>query len=82
MKPGDVMIVVGTSGTVQPAASLPIDAAAAGAHIIECNLTHTPLTSAVEDRPDRRNIFLGGVGAGAAVTLPKLVERVRALKAA
>jgi NAD-dependent deacetylase len=39
-----VMLVVGTSAVVQPAASLPLRAAAAGALIIEINPAPTPLT--------------------------------------
>lgn len=44
----DVMLVVGTSAYVQPAASLPLSAAEAGAAIIEINTDPTPLT----DRAD------------------------------
>jgi NAD-dependent deacetylase len=40
----DVMLVVGTSGLVQPAASLPFYAAEAGARTIEVNPEATPLT--------------------------------------
>jgi len=40
----DVMLVVGTSAFVQPAASLPLHASAAGAKIIEINPDPTPLT--------------------------------------
>jgi len=40
----DVMLVVGTSAFVQPAASLPLRASAAGAKIIEINPDPTPLT--------------------------------------
>jgi NAD-dependent deacetylase len=39
-----VMVVVGTSALVQPAASLPVAAARAGAVIIEINVEPTPLT--------------------------------------
>jgi len=41
----DVMVVVGTSAVVQPAASLPIAAADAGAKIVEINTDSTPLTA-------------------------------------
>ena len=41
----DVMLVVGTSAYVQPAASLPLSAVEAGAKIIEINPDPTPLTS-------------------------------------
>lgn len=40
----DVMFVVGTSAFVQPAASLPLAAAEAGAKIVEINPDPTPLT--------------------------------------
>jgi NAD-dependent deacetylase len=41
----DVMLVVGTSGTVQPAASLPFLARRHGATIVEVNPDPTPITS-------------------------------------
>ncbi len=41
----DVMLVIGTSAFVQPAASLPLRAAENGAKIIEINPAPTPLTS-------------------------------------
>jgi NAD-dependent deacetylase len=40
----NVMLVVGTSANVQPAASLPLSAAEAGAKIIEINPDRTPLS--------------------------------------
>jgi len=40
----DVMLVVGTSGVVQPAASLPVVAKQKGACIIEVNLEETPIS--------------------------------------
>jgi len=40
----DVMLVVGTSAVVHPAASLPLTAAGAGARVIEINPEPTPLT--------------------------------------
>lgn len=40
----DVMLVVGTSGVVQPAASLPYVALDRGATVIEINPAHTPIT--------------------------------------
>jgi len=40
----EVMFVLGTSGLVQPAASLPFAAARAGAKIVEVNIEPTPLT--------------------------------------
>ena len=40
----DVFLCVGTSALVQPAASLPLEAIAAGAALIEVNLSDTPLS--------------------------------------
>jgi len=40
----DLMVVAGTSAVVQPAASLPMTAAQAGAFIVEINPDETPLT--------------------------------------
>ncbi len=45
----DVMLVVGTSATVEPAASIPMIAKQNGAAIIEINPEITPLTHAVSD---------------------------------
>ena len=45
----DVMMVVGTSATVEPAAYLPVIAKRAGATIIEINPESTPLTGPVTD---------------------------------
>jgi NAD-dependent deacetylase len=44
----DVMLVIGTSALVQPAASLPIRAKQARAKLIEVNPTTTPLTDLVD----------------------------------
>lgn len=44
VRSADVALVVGTSNIVQPAASLPIAASAAGARVIEVNPDHTPLS--------------------------------------
>jgi NAD-dependent deacetylase len=44
-----VMLVVGTSVLVQPAASLPLRAKEAGVKVLEFNLDRTPLTSHVEE---------------------------------
>ena len=52
----DVMLVVGTSATVEPAASLPVIAKHGGALIIEINPAATPLqTNRISDLvlPDR-----------------------------
>lgn len=44
----DVMLVIGTSAYVQPAASLPIQARESGAKIIEINPEATPLTASAD----------------------------------
>lgn len=44
----DCMLMVGTSGTVQPAASLPLAALNTGASLIEINVNQTSLTSLAE----------------------------------
>ena len=44
VRAADVALVVGTSNIVQPAASLPIVASAAGAKVIEINPSETPLS--------------------------------------
>ncbi|MFZ1199494.1 MAG: Sir2 family NAD-dependent protein deacetylase, partial [Desulfobacterales bacterium] len=54
----DVILVVGTSAMVQPAASLPVDAKHAGARVIEINTEPTPLTRGVSDY-----LIAGGAGA-------------------
>ena len=45
----DVMLVIGTSATVQPAATMPVIAKQAGARVIEFNDEETPLTEWVSD---------------------------------
>ncbi len=45
----DVMLVVGTSATVQPAAQMPVMAKQNGAVIIEVNLDSTPLSHSISD---------------------------------
>ncbi|MFW6437472.1 MAG: SIR2 family NAD-dependent protein deacylase [Armatimonadota bacterium] len=64
-----VMLVIGTSATVQPAASLPILALRAGAALIEVNSQPTPLTPMVD-------VSLQGA---AGTTLPELADAVGAL---
>ena len=63
----DVLIVVGTSVQVYPAASLPLVAKENGAMIVECNTEETDLTRGVTD------VFLQGP---AGKTLPILVEHL------
>jgi NAD-dependent deacetylase len=60
----DVLLSVGTSGLVEPAASLPFVALEAGAAVIEVNPDVTPLTS-------RATLLLRGA---AGEVLPRLVE--------
>jgi len=53
----DVMLVVGTSALVQPAAYMPVIAKRCGARIIEINAERTPLTRDVSD-----SLILGKAG--------------------
>ena len=46
----DVLLVVGTSGEVYPAASLPRHARASGARVVEINPDETPLSALADDR--------------------------------
>jgi NAD-dependent deacetylase len=66
----DVMLVVGTSGVVQPAALLPYEAAGHGATVIEVNPRPSELTHLAD-------IFLQ---APSGEVLPKVVESVRRAK--
>jgi NAD-dependent deacetylase len=45
----DIMLVIGTSATVQPAATIPIISKQSGARVIEINTEPTPLTHSVSD---------------------------------
>ncbi len=45
----DVMLVIGTSAIVQPAAMIPVNARESGATIIEINPERTPLTGLISD---------------------------------
>lgn len=65
----EVMLVVGTSAVVQPAASIPVIARECGATVIEINPEPTPLTGAVSD-------FL--IPAGADVALPLILAELEA----
>ena len=69
---GQVMVVLGTSGLVHPAASLPYAAARAGAKIVEVNVEPTPLTP-------QADYFLPGK---AGEILPALDRRLREARAA
>ena len=64
----NVMLVVGTSGTVQPAAELPVIAKSSGALIIEVNPEKTHLTRRVSD------IFLKGAAGN---VMDHLISEVR-----
>ena len=59
-----LMLVVGTSGMVQPAASMPLLAMENGAEVVEINPTETPLTPAVSR----------SIRGGAGEVLGKLIE--------
>jgi NAD-dependent deacetylase len=45
----DVMLVLGTSAVVQPAALMPVVAKESGAKVIEINPERTPLTGEISD---------------------------------
>lgn len=63
----DVILVVGTSAMVQPAASLPVISKSCGARVIEINTEPTPLT------PDVSDYLITG---GAAATLQAIVAEI------
>jgi NAD-dependent deacetylase len=65
----DVMIVAGTSGVVQPAASLPVAASEAGAVVIEVNPQMSALTPFVVD------IFLQGPSGTILVELASALQK-------
>jgi len=67
----DVVLVIGTSATVYPAAQLPLTAKSSGARILECNLEPTDFT------PEITDVFLAGP---AGQTLPLLVRAVEELR--
>jgi NAD-dependent deacetylase len=62
----DLMLVVGTSALVQPAACLPVIAKSKGAYLIEVNLERTPLSRYADD------VVMGP----AAEELPRLWSRL------
>jgi NAD-dependent deacetylase len=53
----DVLLVVGTSATVQPAAMIPVLARESGARVVEINPEPTPLTGQISDY-----LIQGGAG--------------------
>jgi NAD-dependent deacetylase len=67
----DVILVVGTSGIVYPAAGFPAIARQAGARVVEVNPEVTPITAGAD-------VF---VRSGARDALPAIVERVAELRA-
>ena len=67
----DVMLVVGTSATVQPAAMMPLLAKETGARVIEINPEPTPLTGRVSDD------FIQGGAAEVIEDLLACVEELR-----
>jgi len=68
----DVMLVIGTSAVVHPAASLPLTASGSGARVIEINPEPTPLTPAA-------HLSLRGP---AGLILPAIDERLGSLRPA
>lgn len=66
MEQADVVLVVGTSGLVQPAASLPFYAKRGGAYVVEVNPDETPIS-------DIADCFLAGPSGE---ILPKLLDRL------
>lgn len=65
----DVLVVIGTTGAVFPAASLPIRAKENGAFIIEINPSPSDYTSGVTD------LFIQNTAVGAFEVLAELVDR-------
>ena len=63
-----IMMIIGTSGVVYPAAEIPFTAVSKGAAVIEINVSPTPFTSSVT------NDFLEG---SASKILPGIVEELR-----
>ena len=55
----DLMLVVGTSAVVQPAAMIPVIAKDNGAKIVEINPERTPLTNEISDY-----LIMGEAGGG------------------
>ncbi|KAL0480486.1 NAD-dependent protein deacetylase sirtuin [Acrasis kona] len=71
LRQGDVLLIVGTSANVYPAAGLPKLAARRGAHLIDVNLEPTPFKQC-------QNYNFLGKGAG--TSLPALLAKLRGLK--
>jgi NAD-dependent deacetylase len=66
-----MVLVVGTSAVVYPAASIPITAKERGATVIEINMERTPLTDEISDY-----LIPGSAGE----IIPAIVEEVKRLK--
>ena len=66
----DLMLVVGTSAEVQPAASMPHIAKNAGAKVVEINISETPFTGYVSDY-----IIKGRAGDVLEKVLNEIIER-------
>ena len=64
----DLVLVVGTSAVVYPAAGIPTSAKQSGAKVVEINMEPTPLTGYISDY-----LIQGAAG----TILPKIVEEVR-----
>ena len=62
-----VMIIIGTSGVVYPAADVPFLASKRGAAIVEINVSPTPFTSSIT------NVFLEG---SASTILPRILAEL------
>jgi NAD-dependent protein deacetylase/lipoamidase len=63
----NVMLIMGTSGVVYPAADLPYLAHSSGAKVVEINIDDTPFTSSISDFVFRQN---------ASIVLPKILEYI------
>jgi NAD-dependent deacetylase len=74
IREGDVCLVIGTSATVYPAASIPFQAAEKGAIIVEINLEKTKF-SEIE-----KSIFLKGPSGDILTLLLDEVEKEYSLK--
>jgi NAD-dependent deacetylase len=65
-----VMLIMGTSGVVYPAADVPYLAHSSGAKIVEINMDDTPFASSISDFFFKEN---------ASDVLPKILEQVGSL---
>lgn len=62
-----ILLIIGTSGVVYPAAELPYTARSCGAKVVEINVSSTPFTSSISD------YFLEG---SASDVLPKVLQHI------